>query len=60
MMSTRWMPGRCVPMKDGARHRYAPGSRVQAVIRRFPNGATRHRLVALPMGAGTRPTETSQ
>jgi hypothetical protein len=27
MMSTRWMPWRCVPMKDGAPLRYAAGSR---------------------------------
>jgi hypothetical protein len=42
-MSTRRMPWRCVPMKDGAPLRYAAGSRKQAVIRRSPNGAT-HRF----------------
>ena len=48
-MSTRWMPWRCVPMKDGAPLRYAAGSRQQAVIRRSPNGAT-HRFGGTAFG----------
>jgi hypothetical protein len=39
-MSTRWMPWRCVPRKDGAPLRYALGSRLQALIQRSPNEAT--------------------
>ena len=59
-MSTRWMPWRCVPMKDGAPLRYALGSRLQAVSQRSPNEAT-HRFGGTGLvPEGTRPTETSQ
>jgi hypothetical protein len=60
MMSTRWMPWRCVPMKDGAPLRNALGSRLQAVIQRSPNEATHHFGGTVFMTEGTRPTETSQ
>ncbi len=40
MMSTRWMPWRCVPMKDGAPLRYAWGNRLQVAIPGSPNEAT--------------------
>ena len=60
MMSTRWMPWRCVPRKDGAPLRYAWGSRLQAVIPGSPNEAT-HRFGGTGLvPEGTRPTETSQ
>lgn len=54
------MPRRCAPMKDAARRRYAWGSRVQAVIPRSPNGATRPFRRTPPMAEGTGGTETSQ
>ena len=40
MKSARWMPWRLEPKKDVARRRNASGSRGQAVIRGYPNGAT--------------------
>jgi hypothetical protein len=40
MMSARWMPRRCVPMKDAATPRKALGTCWQRVIQGFPNGAT--------------------
>ncbi len=37
---TRWMPWHLGPKKDVARQRNASGSRGQAMIRGYPNGAT--------------------
>jgi hypothetical protein len=59
-MSNWWMPRRCVPMKDVALRRYARGSREQALIPRFPNGATLPLRRKPHFGAeGTGGTETS-
>jgi hypothetical protein len=54
VMSTRWMPWRCVPMKDGAPLRYAWGSRLQAVSPGSPNEAT-HRFGGTGLSPGGHP-----
>ena len=54
-----WMPRRLQAMKDVVACDKLRGAGKRALIRRFPNGATRPEMV-IPKGKRTRRTETSK